>query len=203
MTTPTPVNWQVTTVAKGPGQVWTKLAIPGAGGKLVLADDGTPDATANPDAVHIGYTEAGSEFQTALTFLDFFVDEEQDPIIKQPDVSQSAITGNWAQILNFDILEVMLPGATRADGAGFERITFGGNPAFSYYSTALIFPLEEDPALFGVFHLYKAINDPGLAGQIGRKKLAFAPFAFRGVAIPTRAAGDRTGAYWKQLNVGS
>lgn len=200
---PTAVNWQVTTVAKGPGQVWTKLAVPAAGGKLLLASDGTPDSGANPEAVHVGYTEAGSEFQTSLSFLDFFVDEEQDPIIKQPDVAQAAITGNWAQILNFDILEVMLPGAVRADGAGFERITFGGNPNFSYYSTALIFPLTDDPTLFGVFHLYKALNDPGLAGQIGRKKLAFAPFAFRGVAIPTRAAGDRTGAYWKQTSIGS
>ena len=199
----TPVNWQVTTVAKGPGQLWTKLAIPSAGGKLILDTDGTPEAAANPDAVHVGYTEAGSEFQSALTFLDFFVDEEQDPIIKQPDVAQAAITGNWAQILNFDILEVMLPGSVRADGAGYEGITFGGNPEFSYYSTALIFPLTDDPTLFGVFHLYKSINDPGLACQIGRKKLAFAPFAFRGVSIPTRAVGDRTGAYWKQTSVGS
>lgn len=199
----TPVNWEVATVAKGPGQVWGNLAIPGAGGKLALDADGTPDADQNPTAVHVGYTEAGSEFQTSLTFLDFFVDEEQDPIIKQPDVAQSAITGNWAQITNFDILEMMLPGSTRADGAGFERITFGGSTTFSYLSVALIFPLVDDPTLFGVFHLYKAINDPGLAGQIGRKRLAFAPFAFRGVAIPTRAAGDRTGAYWKQTSVGS
>lgn len=199
----TPTNWSVTTVAKGPGQIWTKLGIPTAGGKLTLNADGTPDATQNPTALHVGYTEAGSSFQTALTFTDFFVDEEQDPIIKQPDTAQSAITGNWAQILDFNILEVMLPGSTRADGAGYSRLTFGGSSTFSYYSTALIFPLTEAPTLFGVFHLYKALNDPGLAGQIGSKKLSFAPFAFRGLAIPTRAAGDRTGAYWKQLQVGS
>jgi hypothetical protein len=199
----TAVNWSVNTVAKGPGQVWTRLGIPPAGGKLKLAPDGTPDSASNPEAVHVGYTEAGSEFQTALSFVDFFVDEEQDPIIKQPDTAQAAITGNWAQILDFDVLEVMLPGSMRADGAGFERITFGGNPEFQYYSTALIFPLQENPDLFGVFHLYKSINDPGLAGQIGRKKMAFAPFAFRGVAIPSRAIGDRTGAYWKQISIGS
>lgn len=199
----TPVGWEVATLAKGPGQVWANLAIPGAGAKLVLDADGTPDAAQNPNAVHVGYTEAGSEFQVNLTFLDFFVDEEQDPVIKQPDVAQSAITGNWAQILNFDILEVMLPGGVRADGAGYQGMTFGGSTTFSYYSVALIFPLVDDPTLFGVFHLYKAINDPGLAGQIGRKRLAFAPFAFRGVAIPTRAAGDRTGKYWRQTSVGS
>lgn len=199
----TPVNWEVGAIAKGPGQLWTNLSVPIAGGKLKLATDGTPDATDNPNAEHVGMTDAGSAISVKQTFTDFFADEFVDPIIKQVASQEMAITGNWLQVTNFDILQVLTPGATRSDGAGFQRVTFGGNTTINYYSTALIFPLETNPALFGVFHIYKGINDPGLAFEIGRKKLGSSPFAIKGVAITTRASGDQVGAYWKQLSIGS
>lgn len=203
MTTASTINWETEAVALGPGRLWTKLSVPAANGKLVLHSDGSPDAGTNPDAIHVGMTEAGSAVSVKQTFQDFFADEFQDPIIKRITAQEAAITGSWIQVLHYDILEVMTPGVTRADGAGFDKVTFGGNRTINYYSTALIFPLEDNPDLFGVFHLYKAINDPGLAFEVGSKKLGTSPFAFKGVAITSRAAGDQTGAYWKQLSVGS
>lgn len=200
---PTPVNWSVAAVALGPGQLWTKLSVPGAGGKLTVDSDGTPDETENPEALHVGMTDAGSQFIVKPTFTDFFADEFQDPIIKRLTAMEMSITGNWLQVMDMDIAETMTPGAVRADGPGYERLTFGGQVAFNYYSTALIFPLEDDPTKFGVFHLYKAINDPGLAVDVGAKKLGKPPFAFKGVSITSRAVGDTTGAFWKQLSVGS
>lgn len=199
----TPVDWNVGAVAIGPGQCWTNLAIPGAGGKLTLASDGTPDSVQNPNAVHIGMTEAGSAISLKQTFTDFFADEFVDPIIRHITAQEAAITGSWLQLLEMSLIQLMTPGTVRADGFGYERVTFGGSNTVNYYSTALIFPLENNSALFGVFHLYKAINDPGLAFSVGRKKLGAAPFAFRGLAITSRAAGDQVGAYWKQTGIGS
>jgi hypothetical protein len=203
MTTPTAVNWSTPSVALGPGKLWGNLSVPGVNGKLILHTDGSPDATSNPDAIHIGMTEAGSAFSIKQTFQDFFADEFQDPIIKHITAQEAAITGNWLQVLDMELVALLTPGTIRSDGAGYNKVTFGGNRTLTYSSVALIFPLEEDPTLFGVFHLYKAINEPGLAVEIGAKKLGTNPFAFKGIAITSRAAGDQTGAYWKQLSVGS
>lgn len=199
----TPVNWEVGAIAKGPGQLWTNLSVPAAGGKLKIDADGTPDATDNPNAVHVGMTEAGSAILLKQTFTDFFADEFINPIIKSLASEEAAITGNWLQVTNMDIVEVMTPGLMRSDGAGFDRVTFGGTGQITYYSTALIFPLESDPTLYGVFQLYKAVNDPGLAFEVSRKKLGTSPFAFRGVSITSRTSGDQVGAYWKQTSIGS
>jgi hypothetical protein len=199
----TPVDWAVGAIARGPGQLWTNLSVPAAGGKLKLATDGTPDATDNPNATHVGMTEAGSSILLKQTFTDFFSDEFVNPIIKSLASEEAAITGSWLQVTDLDIVKLLTPGLTQADGAGFNRLTFGGSGQITYYSTALIFPLESNPALFGVFHLYKAVNDPGLAFEVSRKKLGSSPFAFRGVSITTRTSGDQVGAYWKQTSIGS
>src|SRR5688572_9703099 len=106
----TPVNWEVGAIAKGPGQLWTNLSVPGAGGKLKIDADGTPDATDNPNAVHVGMTEAGSAILLKQTFTDFFADEFVHPIIKSLASEEAAITGSWLQVTNMDIVEVMTPG---------------------------------------------------------------------------------------------
>jgi hypothetical protein len=199
----TPVNWAVGAVAKGPGKLWTNLSIPAAGGKLKLATDGSPDATDNPNAVHVGMTEAGSAISIKQTFTDFFADEFVDPILKDIATREMAITGSWLQVLDMTTLKLLTPGTSALTGAGYDGVTFGGNDLISYYSTAMIFPLQSNSALFGVFHIYKGINDPGIAFEISRKKLGASPFAFKAVAITSRAAGDQLGAFWKQSSVGS
>lgn len=199
----TATNWNVAAVALGPGTLWGKLAVPGTGGKLTLATDGSPDSVQNPNAIHIGMTDAGSAISVKQTFQDFHADEFVDPIIRRISAEEAAITGSWIQPLDFDLVSFMTPGTTRRTGAGNDGVTFGGNRAFDYSSVALIFPLQDNPNLFGVFHLYKAVNDPGLAFAVNSKELGKNPFAFKGVAIVSRPAGDQTGSFWKQTSIGS
>jgi hypothetical protein len=80
-------------------------------------------------------------------------------------------------------------------------MTFGGDVTFDYSSVAVIFPIEGSsaPTVYGVFHLYKAVNDQGMAAKITSKSLGASPFAFRGHAIPTRAVGDQVGRMYRQL----
>lgn len=197
------LNWNVNAIAKGPGKLWAGLAVPAVGSKLKLHTDGTPDSTQNPNAKHLGMTEAGSQFLEKPTVQDFFADEFLDPILSSQTATELAISGNLLQVADFDLLEILTIAGTRADGAGYDMLTYGGKSIIEYESVAVIFPLQSNPALFGVFHLYKAVNDQGMAVEIGAKKLGSTPFAFKGKAITSRPAGDTTGAYWIQESVGS
>jgi hypothetical protein len=194
-------NWVTTNVAIGPGKMYAELAIPGAGGRLILSSDGTPDSTQNPSAVHIGMTEEGTAWSVKPTVQTFNADEFQDPIITRITGNEIALTGSLLQVMDMAIADILLQNATRSDLSGTQGVSIGTVQITQYTSVAVVFPIEgsSGPTVYGVFHLYKAFNDQGLAAQITSKKLSSTPFAFRGLAITTRAAGDTTGRFFKQL----
>jgi len=196
----TPDNFSSTTVAIGPGKLYAGLAIPGAGGRLILASDGTPDITQNPSALHLGYTEAGTEWKQSHTLTGFKADESNFDIVSRITDEQASISGSLIQIMDFDIDVILNPLNVRSNLAGTHGATLGGLTTFSYNSVAVIFPIEgSSPTVYGVFHLYKAVNDAGSAAKITSKALGASPFSFKGHAIPTRAAGDQVGRKFRQL----
>lgn len=196
-------NFVTENVAIGPGKLYIDLgtgsgAWDGAAGiRLILHTDGTPDSTQNPNALHIGWTDAGSQFSVKPTFQNFFADESPDPIISRVTAQEAIISGSLLQVMDMDLVEVLNPTATRSDVMGSEGVTFGTSTQ-TYTSVALIWPMEDDPSRFGVIHLYKAFNDQGLVGNITSKDLSKSPYAFRGLAVSTRTATDRVGRYFVQ-----
>lgn len=193
-------NFSSTTVAVGPGKLYAGLAIPGAGGRLILHTDGTPDSTQNPSALHLGYTQDGTEFKTSHTLTGFTPDETNYPIISRVTGEEASISGSLWQIMDFDIAMLLNPMATRSNLAGTQGFTFGGNTTFSYSSVAVIFPIEgsSGPVVYGVFHLYKAVNDQGLAAKVTKTAPGASPFGFKGHTVPTRAVGDQVGRAYRQ-----
>ena len=193
-------NFSSSTVAIGPCKLYARLAIPGAGGRLILAGDGTPDAIQNPNALHLGYTEGGTEWKQGHTLTEFTPDESNYPVISRVTGESASISGSLWQSFDFDINTILNPLDVRSDLAGTQGATFGGITTFSYNSVAAIFPLEGiTPTIYGVFHLYKAVNDAEAAAKLTSKAVGATPFSFKGHAIPTRAAGDQVGRKWKQL----
>lgn len=203
------LNFSNTKVAIGPGKLWVDLggvagAWNGAAGvRLILDVSGYPDATQNPNALHVGYTEGGEEMTIKPAKTDFFADESLYPIVSRINQETATITGSALQVMDFDLQEVLNPTALRSTSMGTDGFTFGGSGVLTYTSVAVIFPLEEDPTRFGVFHLYKAYNDQGLAAKITSKALSAIPFAFQAVAIGTRAIGDQAGRFFRQNASGS
>lgn len=193
-------NFSSTTVAIGPGKLYAGLAIPGAGGRLILHTDGTPDSTQNPSALHLGYTESGVEMKLSHTLTGFSADESNFPILSRVTAEEASISGSLLQVVDFDIQILLHPLATRSNLAGTQGMTFGGDTMFDYSSVAVIFPIEgsSSPIVYGVFHLYKAVNDAGMAAKITSKALGASPFAFKGHAVSTRAAGDQVGRMYRQ-----
>lgn len=195
-------NFEVVEVLIGPCKVYVDLG--GGSGewdgaanvRLILHTDGSPNATQNPSAKHIGWTQDGAEWLAKPNSQGFTPDELTYPAFTRVQTEEAVISGQAWQVGDMDLAEVLLPTATRSDVMGSKGLTFGGNNVLSYTSVAVIAPLESDPTRFGVFHLYKAFNDQGLAAQLTSKKTTASPFAFRGQAIGTRAASDRVGRYY-------
>lgn len=195
-------NYVVEAVLIGPCKIYADLGT-GSGQwdgaadvRLILHTDGSPDATQNPNAVHVGWTQDGAEWLVKPNVLNFIPDESLDPVISRVQDEEKVISASAWQVGDMDLAEILMPTATRSDVMGSKGLTFGGSGVLSYTSVAVIAPLEGDPTRFAVFHLYKAFNDQGLAAQLTSKKTTASPIAFRGQGIGTRAAGDRAGRYF-------
>jgi hypothetical protein len=196
----TTLSWKTTNVLLGAGQIFANVAIPGAGARLTLdATTKTPDSTANPSAIHLGATQEGSKAMIKSTWEEFFVDEFAAPIQTNITQIEASLSGNFVGVMDTALMELLTPGmGTKTTGSGYEQLTFGSR-AVVYPSIVIIAPLIEDSTKVMVFQLYKALNQAGVEFDVGRKKLAFTPFNFKGYEITSRAAADTLCSLWKQV----
>lgn len=196
----TTLSWKTDKILLGAGQIFAKVAIPGAAARLSLdATTLTPDSTANPTAIHLGATQEGAVATVKTQWEEYFVDEFPAPIQTSISQVEASLSGAFVGSTDMDLLELMTPGmGTKVTGAQYEQITFGRR-AVVYISVAIIAPLIEDVTKVCVFQLYKALNTTGIETPFARKKLAFLPFNFKGYEITTRAAGDTLASLWKQV----
>jgi hypothetical protein len=195
-------NYVVEAVLIGPCKIYADLGTGsgqwdrGAGERLILDENGAPDADQNPNGKHVGWTQDGAEWLVKPNVLNFIPDESLEPVISRVQAEEKVISGSAWEIGDMDLAEILMPTATRSDVMGSKGLTFGGSGVLGYTSIAVIAPLEGDPTRFAVFHLYKAFNNAGLAAQLTSKKPTASAFAFQGQAIGTRVKGDRAGRYF-------
>lgn len=196
----TAANWRSTALAQNQGQLWGSLAIPGAAARITLFSDGTPDATANPTAFHYGVTRAGSKLMIKSTQTKFYADEFRAPLLTNIDTIEMGISAELLAVTDMDVVTKLLPGVgTYATTASTFMEVRVGIKAITYESIALIFPLIENTAKYGIFNVYSALNDVGVEWSQSRKELGGMPVSFVGYEITTRAVTDTLGNYWKQI----
>lgn len=200
----TPLNFAPTKIKAGSiGYLWAGLAIPAVGARLTLAAnaDGimTPDATANPNALHLGLTRAGATAKIIPAYSGYKADEYASDIKKTMDGLASTIEAELLQTLDISILKLLSSGfGTYASGTGYDELAIGIG-AQTYTSLALIFPTEADPSKYCVVHLYKAFNSMGLdALGSARKDMAGLKVKFEALDIPSRSGGDTQGKFFIQ-----
>jgi hypothetical protein len=182
------------------GQLWAGLAVPAAAGRLTLFTDGTPDATANPNAKHLGHTDAGTTMTIGMTVTDHFVDEVPYPVLTSTDTSSMEITGSLVQVFDEEMLKVITANiGNYTTAAGYKEFSFGYASSLVYTSLALIFPTQMDPTKFAVFHIYNGMNTNGMTFAVDRKGRSTTPFTIKGYALTARAAADQLGSYWWQI----
>lgn len=183
----------------GPGDIWLNHALPGAGARITLHTDGTPESVANPSAVHLGMTTDGAKLIYTPNITEFESDEQTAPIIVQNVKEVLGIQGNMVQVLDTALLAYLIPGGTRSTGSGYEEIAIGGKQTVSTFTVSYIAPIYADVTKFLVLTLYKAWDKAGIAMDVSRKKLSSVAFDFQGQAIATRAVGDQVGKLWKSI----
>jgi hypothetical protein len=181
-------------------QLWADLAVPSAGNRLTLHTDGTPDATANPSAKHLGHTDAGLTISAAETIQEFFADEVPYPISASTDTSELTLAGSALQVEDEELMKILAANiGTYSTAAGYKQITLGYKSTIAYTSVAAIWPTPMDATKFTVVQLYNARNTTGFSFQIGRKVRASSAFTFKGYGLTARAAADQLGNYWWQI----
>ncbi len=200
----TPLNWATVNIPRGKrANLWGKLAVPGAGARLGLHTDGTPLTASNPTAVHLGRTTEGAELRYRASLQLRASDEFDAPFDTNIETVEAILVANIMPTLDTSIMELLMVGATKASGSGYEELAFGGKSSASanFSSFALVYELPEDATKFGVVHLYNAINDEQLAVRIRRSGnvIGSTPIALRGFSVASRAAGDQVGKWWKQV----
>lgn len=186
-------------VELGPGDIWLNVAVPGAGARVTIFTDGTPDATANPSAKHLGMTESGAKLIYNPSLTNFESDEQTAPIITQNVGEQMRIEGSMLQILDTALITYLVAGATYGTAAGYEQNTVGGKQVVPTFTVLYVAPVYADVSKFLVVNLYKAYNAAGWQADLTRKKMAAVPFNFFGLSVSTRAAGDQLGNIFKTI----
>ena len=193
-------NYNANQIILGPSDLWLDVSVPSAASRMTLATDGTPDASANASAIHLGMTEAGTTFEYKPEIQDLTSDELTSPHLSRIISEGCTLKGNFLQVFNWALLAKMTVGGTKNvntnTSTGYEELTIGGLSSISTYSVALIGPDIADATQFYVIQLYKTYNKAGFSFQVTRKDQSKAPFEFLGLSIGSRAAGDQIGNFW-------
>jgi hypothetical protein len=141
----TATNYDILAIPQGViAQIWTGMAVPAAGARATLFTDGTPDATANPSAINLGYTDAGLTVNATETSTDFFADEAPFPIGSSVDTAAVSITGTALQVNDEDVMKVLAANiATYSTAAGYKQFTLGFKSSLSTTGVAVIYPSRQ------------------------------------------------------------
>lgn len=186
----------------GPADVWLNVAVPSAASRMTLHTDGTPDATANPSAIHLGMTAAGTTFEYKPEIQEFGSDELTAPHLSRIISEACTLKGEFLQVFNWAILAKMAVGGTKnvdtSTTSGYEELTFGGISTISTFSVALIGTDISGTSEYWVMQLYNTYNKAGFGFTVTRKDQSKAAFEFSGLSITSRASGDQIGNFWHQ-----
>jgi len=194
-------RYDTTTIRAGSvGDLWTGVAIPTAGNRLTLHTDGTPESVANPNAKHLGHTDAGTKLTMNFTITDHYVDEVPYPVKSSYDQTTFELTGNLVQIFDEEAMKALSENfATYGTAAGYKQFTIGTPGSIAFRTITFICPTPMDATKFLVVQAYSAMNVAGWDMTFDRKGRSMTPFTFRAYALTTRASADQLGNYWWQI----
>lgn len=193
----TATNFDITKISAGRVvQLWYGLAIPAVGAIATLHTDGTPDATANPSAKHLGFTDKGAVVTARGEWTDYMGDEQSGPLKTVFAAGEMRITADLLQVEDMNIMQLLSSGfGTLAAITGGQRLGFGvGTQA--YTSLAAIWALEADSTKYCIFHIFRSANKSGISFNKSRTEKSIVSADFQGYDIAGRTATEAMGYYY-------
>jgi hypothetical protein len=192
-------------IHQGPGFLWYNVQTPAAGARLLV------DATGNPvggSPVAMGASEGAATFHMEAKLEEISIDQETGPVdvvmtaesayieVSLKESSLAKVAKALAHASYSSGSDTGLPSGAQA----YEEITVGGLVAIPQAPVALVSPRRgfSIPGKFLVACLYNTYaKDPF---QIGftRAKEAVYKVRFEGLAVLSRAQGDRVAQFYRQ-----
>ncbi len=195
-------NYDSNEIVLGPSDLWVAVAVPSASSRMTLHTDGTPDSTANPNAIHLGMTAGGVTFEYKPEIQEFGSDELTAPHLSRIISESCSLKGEFLQVFNWNLLAKMTVGGTKNvntdTSTGYEELTIGGLSTITPFSVALIGPDISGSSQYWVIQLYATYNAAGFNFTVTRKDQSKASFEFKGLAITSRTSGDQICNFWHQ-----
>lgn len=192
-------TYDVAQIIKGPVDIWLNCAAPVADTEVTIdstADVHTPDATANPSAIHLGLTVGGLNVLMRPNMAMSEADEltapyrsllQSEEVVLSPKGSLQ-FSGGATRLI---IASQLLQGTTISTPSGKKKIKGGGLSTVTFRTVLAIWQTADVPSKYEYIFLYRSYNDAGLAFDLSRKLDASSDLAFRGFADTGRASGDQ------------
>jgi hypothetical protein len=197
--TPTAKNYSVSAINQGPGDLWIIGTPPSdTAQRLTLAPDGSPDSTAHPMSVCLGFTESGINFTMKQKIVDIAVDQMTAPVDAYLESDEAVIEAELSQ-QSADLLQQSLSTGVYSTASAYKQVTFGGISVVPNFCVAAISPKRIGTLLWVVSLLYRVSSKGGVQITYQRAKKSMHKVQFTGQADITRTAGRNIGVHYETL----
>lgn len=189
-------------VQRGAVDLWINVAEPASGTHVItIAPDGTPDATANPNAKHLGLLEGAAVCDYAPKYDLEKVDQDTAPVVAFLTDEEATIQASMKQTSFENVLQYCLPPGFFSGTAPAvdEGVTLGqgANIIAAPVTLAVIAPSADPAFKWSVALLYRAIPVAAFKTSLGKEKTAVYEVKFQGLSDLTRPSGDRLGSLYR------
>ena len=193
----TGTQYNAAAIHQGPGDLWIigGGVVDSATPQLTIATDGTPDATAHPASVHLGYTDSAIATAYVPKHVDIMVDQSGGPVARYGESEKWTLGADLKQ-LDLAILQQAASLGTYTTASGYTQLTFGGLADLPTVCVALIAKKRGAVGKFIVVILFSATGHLGISTSIGRAKPATNKVEFDALADLSRAAGRQLGVIY-------
>ena len=192
-------SYTVSEIVQGPGDLWAIGVAPtDSAVRLVLASDGTPDATTHPGSVHLGAIMTAVSTAIKPKIAGIQTDQFEAPIDSYLTELDGKIEADMAQTES-QKLQRMLGVGTYSAASGYEQCTFGGTFTVPKICLAVISPNRNNANQYVVSVLYVGASIGGFQLALGRAKAASYKAQFQALTDLARTAGQQMGVLYQTL----
>jgi|SRR6185437_10610511 len=196
----TPRTYAANAIQRGPADLWLGVTLDAVTGKVTLAADGTPDATANPTAKHFGLLAVPSVYNYTPKPEFEAVDQDTAPVAAFANTEEMVIEATLSQLQFNAVLAHCMPAGVFSDSAS-EGITvgLGGDILMTPVPLCVVAPSSDPAYKWAVATMRKAVPTGAIKLELGRSKTATYQAQFKALSDLTVAAGARLGSVYKTL----
>lgn len=194
----TPKNYDNTRTVWGHADIWIDCAMPAAGAKPTLHTDGTPDATANPNAKHVGYLRPNTKWTYKSTKVDARDYQHTAPHRSKRGEESMRVESRWLQVLDADLLSGIVDGVTVTDVSDGTLVEAGGKRDIATTCVYIIAQRADVAGKYICIVILAALFTEGLEVTFDPEGENDSPLGIDAQAVPSRAEGRQLGQFYIQ-----